>query len=104
MARYLRAIALRLVLVVLGTTLCSFLALDQPVLRSVYLATARFLTLLTHPDTQVPPVLPTAWNAYWRSLILLVAALAIGALGGVPLGFLAPTPARPGRRPLAPLV
>src|SRR4051794_36978923 len=94
MGRYLRAIALRLVLVVLGATLCSFLALDQPVLRSVYLATARFLTLLTHPDTQVPPVLPTAWNAYWRSLILLVAALAIGALVGIPLGFLAATRAR----------
>lgn len=85
---------MRLALVVLGTTLCSFLALDQPVLRSLYLAIARFLTLLTHLDRQVPPVLPAVWNAYWRSLILLFGAISVGALVGIPLGFLGGARAR----------
>lgn len=94
MVGQLKRVALRLVLVVLGTTLCSFLALDQPVLRSVYLAVARYLTLLGQPDRQLAAVLPVAWNAYWRSMILLVGALAIGALVGVALGYFAAARAR----------
>jgi ABC-type dipeptide/oligopeptide/nickel transport system permease component len=91
MVSLLKGLALRLGLVVFGVALCSFFALDQPVLRSVYLATAHFLTLLTHLDTVVPSVLPFVWAAYWRSMLLLLGATVLGALAGVPLGFLSAT-------------
>lgn len=91
MARLLKNLGLRIVLVCLGTTLCSFLAIDQPVLRSVYLALTRFVGFLTHLDTVAPPALASVWDAYWRSMVLLIGATGLGAVIGIPLGFLSAT-------------
>jgi ABC-type dipeptide/oligopeptide/nickel transport system permease component len=81
----------RILLVALLTTLCSFLALDQPVLRSVFFAVGDFLGFLAHLTTFAAPALGPVWGAYWRSLILLVSALAAGLGFGVPLGLVAAT-------------
>src|SRR5712692_2184729 len=89
--RVLIALLGRILLLVLLTTLCSFLALDRPVLRSVYFAVEDFLAFLVHVTTVAGPVLGPAWSAYWRSLILLGSALAVGIGVGVPLGLLAAT-------------
>lgn len=81
----------RILLVIFVTTACSFLVIDQPVLRSVYFAVGDFLGFLTHVTTFAAPALGPVWNAYWRSLILLVSALAVGLGLGVPLGLIAAT-------------
>jgi peptide/nickel transport system permease protein len=88
-AGLLATLVARVLLVVLFTTLCSFLALDQPVLRSVYFAIGDLIAFLTHVPTVAAPVLGRVWGAYWRSLILLTGALAAGLGLGVPLGLLA---------------
>jgi peptide/nickel transport system permease protein len=73
-------------LIVLLTTLCSFLALDKPILRSVVLAIGDFFDFLGHFPQVATPLFATILDAYWRSLVLLVAALGTGLLLGVPLG------------------
>lgn len=84
--RLLLSLAGRIALIVFLTSLCSFLALDQPILRSIFLAIGDFLAFLGHFPQAANPLLETVLDAYWRSLILLVAALSTGLLLGVPLG------------------
>jgi peptide/nickel transport system permease protein len=81
----------RILLVSFLTTVCSFLALDQPVLRSVYFAVGDFLAFATHFASFAAPVLGPVWSDYWRSLILLVSALGVGLGLGVSLGLIAAT-------------
>jgi peptide/nickel transport system permease protein len=88
LARSLVIVTGRLALIVLLTTLCSFLTLDRPILRSLVLAIGDLFDFLGHFPQVVAPLLGTVLDAYWRSLILLVAALLIGLLLGVPLGLI----------------
>jgi peptide/nickel transport system permease protein len=90
-AAVLATLLARVLFVLLLTTLCSFLALDQPVLRSVYFAVSDLLSFFTRVPTVTAPVLGRVWSAYWHSLILLTGALAAGGGIGVPLGLLAAT-------------
>lgn len=89
MIRLLRELALRVLVVLLLTTLCSFIALDKPVLRNLYLAFDSFVGFVLNLTVRVEPQLAPVWNAYWRSMVLLLSGLVTGILIGVPLGLLA---------------
>ncbi|MSP13501.1 MAG: ABC transporter permease [Chloroflexi bacterium] len=86
--RLFRDIFLRLVVVFLAVSLCSFFALDRPVLRDVYNASTHFLDFLTGLGKFWGPVARDVLSGYARSMILLISAMAAGMLLGVPLGAL----------------
>jgi len=65
--RLFRDILLRLVVVFLAVSLCSFFALDRPVLRDVYNASTHFLDFLTGLTKFWGPVAQDVLSGYARS-------------------------------------
>lgn len=87
--RWLRDVILRLILVFLAVSLCSFLTLDRPVLRQLYEATTHFGDYLVNIGRYWGSLGETVGQAYARSMVLLVGAIAVGLVLGVPAGLVA---------------
>lgn len=89
-------ITLRLVAVFLAASLCSFVTVNQPVLRVLYDAVANYATFLMTVSLMWRAVGARVIEATGYSLLAIVTALAVSLVVGVPIGFL--TGARPHSR------
>jgi peptide/nickel transport system permease protein len=68
---------------------CSFLTIYRPVLRLLWEAVAGALALAGAPATTLAPVVPPLLRAYGHSMLVIVGALGLALLIGVPAGVLA---------------
>ena len=100
--RPLLLLSYRLILVVVLVSLFSFVALDQPVLQSLYRALTSaqqaitsYFDFLRHVY-EPTDTLELVARAYYRSFVLLLTAITLGAAAGVVLGIIGGM--RPGSR------
>src|SRR5712692_2393974 len=89
--RVLQTLVLRIVLVFLITSLCSFVALNAGMLRTLYFIVADFVDFVLELKPFTEPTVGLVWLAYWHSLILLASAMVLGFVFGIPLGFASAT-------------
>ena len=87
--RLVRDVLLRVLLILLTVSCCSFATLRLSILRQLYQAAIDFGEFLLHVGDHWGPIAGRVLEAYARSMILLVSAMATGLALGVLLGIIA---------------
>ena len=82
-------VLLSLLAVIFAASLCSFVTINQPILRVIYDGVASFLDFLVHLGSFWSEVGGLVVSAYWHSLLVLALSIGVGLLVGVPIGFAA---------------
>ena len=78
---------LSLLAVVLATSLCSFITINQPILRVMYDGVVGFVEFVFNLGGLWNDVAGLVVSAYWHSFLVVALALGFGLLFGVPIGF-----------------
>ena len=89
--RLLLGLLLRMLLIFLAVSFCSFATLQFPILRVLYNATTDFSEFILNVRQNWAPLTERVAEAYARSMMLLIGALGVGVLLGVPLGIISAT-------------
>ena len=82
-------VLLSLLTVIFAASLCSFITINQPILRVIYDGVASFLDFLIHLGSFWSDVEDLVISAYWHSLLVLALGIGVGLLLGAPIGFAA---------------
>ena len=82
-------VLLSLLAVIFVASLCSFVTINQPILRVIYDGVASFLDFMIHLGSFWSDVEGLVVSAYWHSLLVTALGIGIGLLLGIPIGFVA---------------
>jgi ABC-type dipeptide/oligopeptide/nickel transport system permease component len=80
-------VLLSLLAVVFAAALCSFVTINQPILRVLYDGVASFLDFLVHFGSFWGDVEGLVISAYGHSMLVVALGIGIGLLLGIPIGF-----------------
>jgi peptide/nickel transport system permease protein len=80
-------VLLSLLAVIFATSLCSFVTINQPILRVIYDGVAGFLDFVLNLGRFWSAVNGLVFSAYWHSFLVVTLAIGLGLLIGVPIGF-----------------
>lgn len=79
-------VLLSLLAVIFAASLCSFVTINQPILRVIYDGVASFLDFVIHLGSFWRDVEGLVVSAYWHSLLIVALGIGIGLLLGIPIG------------------
>ena len=80
-------VLISLLAVIFAASLCSFVTINQPILRVIYDGVAGFLDFVFNLGHFWDDVNGLVLDAYWHSFLVVALALGLGLLLGVPIGF-----------------
>jgi ABC-type dipeptide/oligopeptide/nickel transport system permease component len=80
-------VLLSLLAVIFATALCSFITINQPILRVMYDGVVGFVEFVFNLGRFWNDVAGLVVSAYWHSFLVVALALGLGLLFGVPVGF-----------------
>ena len=82
-------VALRLVIILLAASLCSYVTINQPLLRLIYDAVADYADFLVNLTSYWRNTHSFVLTAYQHSIFVVTAAIGLAMLIGIPAGLLA---------------